>query len=149
MKNAIRFALALILAMPTGIAQADMVKTQTSCMPHEQVLTYACKVNLFAHSKPVSNAVISVSADMPSMPMTHNMRQIMAMPVAGLTGQYEFVLVLEMVGDWRLIYNISNPFIDRLYEPLVIGTSDKSKPHKSSHDNTIAGHSSMHSADHN
>ena len=149
MKNTITYALALALTIPTGIAQANMAKTHTSCMPHKQALTYACKVHLSAHSKPVSNADISVSADMPSMPMAHNMRQIMATPVAGLAGQYEFVLVLEMAGDWRLIYNISSPFIDRLHEPLVIGTSDKSKQHKSSHDNTMADHSSMHSTDHN
>jgi len=147
MKNTITYALALTMA--SGIAQANMAKTQTSCMPHEQALTYACMVNLSVHSNPVSNAGISVSADMPSMPMAHNMRQIIATPVAGLTGQYEFVLVLEMAGDWRLIYNIARPFIDRLHEPLVIGISDKSKQPKSSHDNTMADHSSTHSTDHN
>ena len=147
MKNTITYALALTMA--SGIAQANMAKTQTSCMPHEQALTFACMVNLSVRSKPVSNAGISVSADMPSMPMAHNMKQIMATPVAGLAGQYEFVLVLEMAGDWRLIYNISSPFIDRLHEPLVIGISDKSKQPKSSHDNTMADHSSTQSTDHN
>ena len=147
MKNTITYALALTMA--SGIAQANMAKTQTSCMPHEQALIYTCKVNLSVHNKPVSNAGISVSADMPSMPMAHNMRQIMAVPVAGLAGQYEFVLVLEMAGDWRLVYNISSPFMDRLHEPLVIGKSDKPKQNKSSHDNTMADHSSMHNADPN
>ena len=147
MKNTITYALALTMA--SGIAQANMAKTQTSCMPYEQALTYACMVNLSVHSKPVSNAGISVSADMPSMPMAHNMRQIIATPVAGLTGQYEFVLVLEMAGDWRLVYNISSPFMDRLHEPLVIGKSDKPKQHKTSHNTTTVGHSSIHNADPN
>ena len=143
------FLLALVLIMTSNNVQANMAKTHTSCMPHGQPLTYTCKVNLSLQSKHVSNAEVSVSAEMPSMPMAHNMRQIMAMPVAGLTGQYEFVLILEMAGDWRLIYNISSPFIDRLHEPLIIGISEKPKEHKSSHDNTIADHSSMHSAGHN
>jgi hypothetical protein len=146
MKNTITYALASVLTMLTGVVQANMAKTQTSCMPHEQALTYACKVNLSVHNKPVSNAGISVSADMPSMPMAHNMRQIMAVPVAGFAGQYEFVLVLEMAGDWRLVYNISSPFMDRLHEPLVIGKSDKPKQHKTSHNTTTVGHSSIHNA---
>lgn len=92
---------------------------------------------------------MSVSAEMPSMPMAHNMRQTIAMPVANLVGQYEFVLVLEMAGDWRLIYNISSPFIDRLHEPLIIGISEKPKEHKSSHSHTMADHSRVNSTDHN
>jgi len=149
MKNTITYALALALTMLTGIVKANMAKTQTSCTPHEQVLIYTCKVYLSVHSKPVTNAGISVSADMPSMPMAHNMRQVVAAPVAGFAGQYEFVLVLEMAGDWRLVYHISSPFMDRLHEPLVIGKSDKTKQNKSSHDNTMADHSSMHNADPN
>ncbi len=140
MKNPITYALALTLIMLSSIIQANMAKTQTSCIPHEQALTYACKVNLSVDTEPVSNAVISVSADMPSMPMAHNMRPIMAESVAGFAGQYEFVLVLEMAGNWRLVYNISSPFIDRLHEPLDIGTSNNPEEHKLSHDNTMADH---------
>ena len=143
------FLLALVLIMTTSNVQANMAKTHTSCMPHGQPLTYICKVNLSLQSKPVSNAEMSVSAEMPSMPMAHNMRQTIVMPVADLVGQYEFVLVLEMAGDWRLIYNISSPFIDRLHEPLIIGISEKPKEHKSSHSHTMADHSSVDSTDHN
>ena len=143
------FLLALVLIMTTSNVQANMAKTHTSCMPHGQPLTYICKVNLSLQSKPVSNAEMSVSAEMPSMPMAHNMRQTKVMPVVDLVGQYEFVLVLEMAGDWRLIYNISSPFIDRLHEPLIIGISEKPKEHKSSHSHTMADHSSVDSTDHN
>ena len=143
------FLLALALIMTTNNVHANIAKTHTSCMPHDQPLSYTCKVNLSFQSKPVSNAEMSVSAEMPSMPMAHNMRQIIAMPVADLVGQYEFFLVLEMVGDWRLIYNISSPFIDRLHEPLIIGISEKPKEHKSSHGHTMADHSSVDTTDHN
>ena len=149
MKNTITYALALALTIPTGIAQANMAKTHTSCMPHKQALTYACKVHLSAHSKPVSNADISVSADMPSMPMAHNMRQIMVTPVVGLAGQYEFILEFEMAGQWRLIYNILSPFVDRVHEPMVVGTDDKSKSHTTLHENSMQDHSRMPSEEHN
>lgn len=84
------FLLALALIMTTNNVHANIAKTHTSCMPHDQSLSYTCKVNLSFQSKPVSNAEMSVSAEMPSMPMAHNMRQIIAMPVADLVGQYEF-----------------------------------------------------------
>ena len=145
MKNSIIYVLTITLTILPSIAQANMAKTQTHCTPHKQVLAYTCQVKLLSHNEPVSNASMSVSADMPSMPMAHNMRPIMVMPVVGLAGQYEFILELEMAGQWRLIYNILSPFVDRLHEPMVVGTDDKSKPHHTLHENSIQDHSSMNS----
>ena len=72
----------------------------------------------------------------------------MVMPVVGLAGQYEFILELEMAGQWRLIYNILSPFVDRLHEPMVVGTDDKSKSHKTLHENSMQDHSSMTNKEH-
>jgi len=91
---------------------------------------------------------MSVSADMPSMPMAHNMRPIMVMPVVGLAGQYEFILELEMAGQWRLIYNILSPFVDRVHEPMLVGTDDKAKSHTTLHENSMQDHSRMPSKEH-
>ena len=148
MKNSIIYAWAITLSLLPSIAQANMAETQTHCMPHKQSLEYTCQVTLLSHNEPVSNASMSVSADMPSMPMAHNMRQIRVSPVVGLAGQYEFILELEMVGQWRLVYNILTPFADRVHEPLVVGTHDKSKPHKTLHENSMQDHSRMPSKEH-
>jgi hypothetical protein len=124
MKKTIRYAMVLAMTIIAGITQADMTTTQTTCMAHEQALTYMCKVNLSQHGQPVTGVVISVSADMPSMPMAHNVKPVLAMPVADVAGQYMFVLELKMEGAWRLVYNITSPFVDRLHEPLMVGTGD-------------------------
>jgi len=148
MKNSIIYVLAITLTLLPSISQANMAKIQTHCMPHKQALAYTCQVKLLSHNEPVSNASLSVSADMPSMPMAHNMRPIMVMPVVGLAGQYEFILELEMAGQWRLIYNILSPFVDRVHEPMVVGTDDKSKSHTTLHENSMQDHSRMPSEEH-
>ena len=148
MKNSIIYAWAITLTLLPSIAQANMARTQTNCMPHKQLLAYTCQVMLWSHNELVSNASMSISADMPSMPMAHNKRQVMVMPVAGLAGQYEFILEVEMAGQWRLIYNILSPFVDRVHEPLVVGHHDKSKLHKTLHENSMQDHSRMPSKEH-
>ena len=133
----------LALTITASVTQADMITTQTTCMTHEQALTYMCKVNLSHHGEPATDIGISVSAVMPSMPMAHNIKPVLAIPVADVPGQYMFVLELEMKGTWRLVYNITRPFVDRLHETLMVGTGDMADQedhsnhgdHSSDHDN--------------
>ena len=147
MRNTIAYAMGLALTFTAGVIQADMTATKTTCMPHAQELTYMCKVNLSQHGHPVTDAIISVSADMPSMPMAHNIKPVMAMPGADMAGEYMFVLELEMAGVWRLIYNISSPFVDRLHEPLMVGAEGAMDSHSHSHGDATMDHST--SEDHN
>ncbi|MCP4790463.1 MAG: hypothetical protein GY881_09550 [Gammaproteobacteria bacterium] len=146
MKNAMNYAMGIALTFTAGVIQADMITTKTTCIAHAQELNYMCKVNLSRHSHPVTDAILSVSADMPSMPMAHNIKPVMAMPVADTAGQYMFVIELEMTGQWRLIYNIASPFVDRLYEPFMAGSGD-TVAH--THATTTMDHSDMQSTDHN
>ena len=141
MKIIIRYTIVLALTITASVTQADMITTQTTCMTHEQALTYMCKVNLSHHGEPATNIGISVSAVMPSMPMAHNIKPVLAIPVADVPGQYMFVLELEMKGTWRLVYNITRPFVDRLHETLMVGTGDMAD--QEDHSNH-GGHSSDH-----
>ncbi|MDP6967723.1 MAG: FixH family protein [Gammaproteobacteria bacterium] len=147
MKNTKNYAMGLALTLITGVIQADMMTTKTTCMAHAQDLTYMCKVNLSRHGHPVTDASISVSADMPSMPMAHNIKPVMALPVADMAGQYMYEMELEMAGTWRLIYHISSPFVDRLHEPLIVGADGAMAAH--SHSHGTMDHSAMSSEDHN
>ena len=133
MKKTILYTLVLALTITAGVTQADMITTQTTCMAHEQELTYMCKVNLSHHGQPATDVGISVSADMPSMPMAHNIKPVLAMPVTDMPSQYMFVLELQMQGAWRLVYNITRPFVDRLHETLIVGTGDMAD--QEDHDN--------------
>jgi|GEM_PF-1170897 hypothetical protein len=144
MKKIIRYTLVLALTITASVTQADMITTQTTCMTHEQALTYMCKVNLSHHGEPATDVGISVSAVMPSMPMAHNIKPVLAMPVADVPGQYMFVLELEMKGTWRLVYNITRPFVDRLHETLMVGTGDMADQEDHSNHGDHGGHSSDH-----
>ena len=142
MKIIIRYTIVLALTITASVTQADMITTQTICMTHEQALTYMCKVNLSHHGEPATNIGISVSAVMPSMPMAHNIKPVLAIPVADVPGQYKFVLELEMKGIWRLVYNITRPFVDRLHETLMVGTGDMADQEDHSSHGDQGNHSS-------
>ena len=52
-----------------------------------------------AQGQPVSDAIIEVNVDMPSMPMMHNVPKVTATPV-GEPGRYKTRFTLEMAGEW-------------------------------------------------
>jgi hypothetical protein len=90
-----------------------------SCRPAGVVLEYDCTIKLTdARSKtPVTGAMLTVGADMPSMPMVHNIRPVKATRAAE-PGVYQLRLELEMHGDWALRIDISGPLRDRVIVPL-------------------------------
>jgi hypothetical protein len=60
---------------------------------------------------------LTVGADMPSMPMMHNVRPVPATP-GTQAGTYQARLTLEMHGDWALQLNLSGPLRDRVVTTL-------------------------------
>jgi YtkA-like len=104
----------------TGQASAQgRAKAEVSCRPAGAELEYDCVIRLTdAHGKaPVAGATITVGADMPSMPMAHNIRPVEAAPTAD-PGVYEVRLKLEMHGDWALRIEVRAPVRDRVIVPL-------------------------------
>jgi YtkA-like len=104
----------------TGQASAQgRAKAEVSCRPAGAELEYDCVIRLTdAHGKaPVAGATITVGADMPSMPMAHNIRPVKAAP-GGEPGLYEVRLELEMHGVWALRIDVSRPLRDRVVVPL-------------------------------
>jgi hypothetical protein len=74
---------------------------------------------------------VRVGADMPSMPMAHNVRPVQA--AAGQeAGTYRARLTLEMHGDWALRIDVTRPVRDRIiklmrFEPGRVGPSPGSR----------------------
>jgi hypothetical protein len=58
-----------------------------------------------------------VGADMPSMPMAHNVRPVKA-EAGAQPGSYRARLELEMTGVWALRLDLSGPVRDRLISVL-------------------------------
>jgi hypothetical protein len=109
---------ALALAGREAAAQSRAT-ADVSCRPADAALHYDCTIRLGdARSKaPLAGAAVSVGADMPSMPMAHNVRPAKATPAAE-PGVYEVRLALEMHGDWALRIDVSGPLRDRVVVPL-------------------------------
>jgi hypothetical protein len=56
---------------------------------------------------------IMVGADMPSMPMAHNMKPVKAQPTK-TPGEYRAKLDLEMNGEWAVKLRLAGPVRDQL-----------------------------------
>jgi branched-chain amino acid transport system permease protein len=71
---------------------------------------------------PVSDAMFTVGADMPSMPMAHNVKPVAAVATA-IPGQYRARLALEMYGAWTVKLRLTGPMRDLISKTM---TFDKS-----------------------
>lgn len=115
---------ALLISVVAGTAQAAArAEAEVTCLPTRDKLVYDCLVRLInAQSKaPVTGAEVAVSADMPSMPMAHNVRPVSATAVRGEPGVYGFRLNLEMQGEWALKIGVNKPFRDLVIRVLEFG----------------------------
>jgi hypothetical protein len=105
------------LAMAVGgAASAAPLQAALECRPADVGgPVYDCVVRLAERGsgKPVTGASLTVSADMPSMPMAHNPRPVPAEP-QGAPGVYRARLALAMYGAWRVKLNIARPAPDRI-----------------------------------
>ena len=112
MKRAL--ALMLLAAAPTT-ALAQRLDAEAECKPTKHDLVYDCRFVLkeAKTGKPVSGAELAVGADMPSMPMAHNVKPVKAAPGAA-PGEYTARIELEMFGEWALKLDVRKPVRDRI-----------------------------------
>jgi hypothetical protein len=93
-------------------AQAPRLHVDLGCQPTEVSLTFLCTVGVAdSAGRPVDGAEVTLSADMPSMPMAHNVSPVKAQPVPGRPGSYQGRITLEMPGEWavRLRFDAPRP----------------------------------------
>jgi hypothetical protein len=107
----IRFLL-LGLLLP-GPVLAQKVQARLDCRPAGAGLVYDCAIRLTRQGKPLSGAQLSVGADMPSMPMAHNVKPVKAKP-GSQPGEYLARLELEMHGEWALKLRLSGALREQL-----------------------------------
>lgn len=107
---------ALALLVLSGIvapALAQRLDAEVDCKPTKTDLVYDCRFVLreVKSGRLVSGALLSVGADMPSMPMAHNVKPFRAAPGAA-PGEYTARIELEMFGEWALKLNVRGPVRD-------------------------------------
>ena len=105
-----------------GAAAADRAKATVACAPAAERLVYDCRIVLTGRKSgaPLEGAKLVVGADMPSMPLAHNVRPVTATP-GGTPGLYEARIELEMHGEWALRLDVSGPLRDRLFHKMHFG----------------------------
>jgi len=126
--------LGLVLAFP-GAALAQRAQAEMSCAPTKTDFIYDCTIRLTRGGQPLPGAQITVGADMPSMPMAHNVTPVKAKP-GKAPGEYTASLDLEMLGEWAVKLRLAGPVKDQLvllYEFDERGTRPvirSGKPHR-------------------
>lgn len=100
-------------------AQSPRLRVDLGCTPTERALTYLCTVAVAdSAGRPVDGVQVTLSADMPSMPMVHNVSPVTAQPVAGRPGSYEGRITLEMSGEWAVRLRFDAPHRDVVVRKL-------------------------------
>jgi hypothetical protein len=109
-KAALFLALGLLLPLP---ALAQRAQAELACTPTKTDFVYDCTIRLARGGQPLPGAQITVGADMPSMPMAHNVKPVKARP-GKAPGEYSASLDLEMLGEWAVKLRLAGPVKDQL-----------------------------------
>ena len=102
-----------ILMLVPGTAFAQKVRGEMDCRFTGTDFVYDCTVRLERRGRPLENARISIGADMPSMPMAHNIKPVVAKP-GKAPGEYEARLDLDMTGEWAIKLRVSGAVRDQV-----------------------------------
>ncbi len=103
----------LLLTLAGFPALAQRAQAELACKPTKTDFIYDCTITLSRAGQPLAGAAITVGADMPSMPMAHNVKPVKARP-GKAPGEYEAKLDLEMLGEWAVKLRLGGPVRDQL-----------------------------------
>ncbi|MGH8638752.1 MAG: FixH family protein [Burkholderiales bacterium] len=106
-------ALYLMLLCAPALALAQTPRADLRCKATDEDFVYDCTVQLSRGGQPLAGADITVSADMPSMPMAHSVPPVKARP-GTKPGEYKLRLDLEMLGEWAIKLRLDAPVRDLL-----------------------------------
>ena len=102
-----------LLGLAALPAAAQGTRAELDCTPTRTEHVYDCVIRLARGGAPLAGVELSIGADMPSMPMAHNIKPVKAKP-GKKPGDYEARLDLEMAGEWAVKLRLSGPVRDQL-----------------------------------
>lgn len=117
-----------LLALPL-FAHAQTPEAELRCKASGEDFVYDCSIMLRRGDQPLAGVEVTMSADMPSMPMAHSVRSARATP-GTKPGEYKARLDLEMPGEWAIKLRLDGPVRDLLvlhYEFDSKGASPKKR----------------------
>ena len=117
-------ATALMCTATVSALAADRAKTAMSCTaPSDLVYECTLEVTNARTGAPIEGAKIVLGADMPSMPMVHNMAPV-EFQASGTPGQYKAKFPLDMRGAWAIRLRITGPLRDEVVNVYEFGEAD-------------------------
>ena len=121
--------LALTPALAPAAGERPMVNVE--CKPTDEKLVFHCMFEVMGKKshEPIEGAAFKVNADMPNMPLAHNVRPIRPEPVDGKPGSYEGRIELEMLGEWALKLTFDAPVRDVVIEKVTFGDAPMAMDH--------------------
>jgi hypothetical protein len=108
--RALPLLLLLFVSLP---AAAQRAQAELQCKFTGTDFVYDCTIRLKRAGAPLAGAQVTIGADMPSMPMAHNVRPVKAKP-GKRPGEYRARLELEMLGEWAVKLRLGGPLRDQL-----------------------------------
>jgi hypothetical protein len=117
-------AVLLATAAPMALA-ADRARTAMSCTAAGAEFAYECtlEVTNARTGAPIEGAKIVLGADMPSMPMVHNVPPV-EFEAGGKPGHYKAKIQLDMRGAWAIRLRITGPMRDEVVNVYEFGETD-------------------------
>ncbi|ODT29158.1 MAG: hypothetical protein ABS54_05240 [Hyphomicrobium sp. SCN 65-11] len=114
---------ALLAGTTTSVLAADRARATLSCkaLPSPE-FAYDCTVDL-ANARtgaPLEGATIILGADMPSMPMVHNVPPF-EFKTGDKPGRYQTHIQLDMYGPWAIKLRIAGPLRDEVVAVYQFG----------------------------
>lgn len=118
-----RASLLVLALLAAGCAPPppQSVAVSVSCASEGHALRQVCTLRITdrATGAAVLGAAVTLSADMPSMPLAHSVPAVQAAPGAE-PGVYRGALELEMKGRWVVAVRIAAPVSDQVTHTLDI-----------------------------
>ncbi|MBL8663549.1 MAG: FixH family protein [Candidatus Odyssella sp.] len=119
-RKSVSIAAALLALAASPAAAQERMDAGVTCTRVGQTMQYDCllmlKGKLTGH--PIQGAGIVVGADMPSMPMAHNIKPVKA-EATGKPGEYRFRIALNMHGEWALKIRLAKPRQDLIVHKMT------------------------------
>jgi hypothetical protein len=113
-------SLAVVMASSASALAADIkASAEVNCSATQKPLEYDCTIKLSDRRSgaALTGIDVTVGADMPSMPMAHNVKPVKAVP-GSEPGTYRARLDLEMHGDWAVKVDLAGTVRDRIVKSM-------------------------------
>jgi YtkA-like len=109
----------VMVSFGSGLAADVKARAEVSCSAAAKPLEYDCTIKLSdsRSGEALTGVEVTVGADMPSMPMAHNLKPAKAMP-GNEPGTYRAHIKLEMHGDWVVKLDLAGPVRDRIVKSM-------------------------------